>query len=194
MEKNYKEALDELEFSISKEPYFMNRHVGKPKFTDDDSIAQAAKEFKEKDAEKKNKREKEELAKLQASRNTMSDKPKPILKITKGRLGAKTKKKDPEEEARLAAKDKIQARDIKGMEDMHWKVISLKIVLEELKTTIDENTNIFDLIYDCFELYTDTRKRHQIEMLREVIFELKRDFNNEFDSLEAEKGNQIYAI
>jgi len=31
-------------------------------------------------------------------------------------------------------------------------------------------------------------------MLREVIFELKRDFNKEFDDLEKEKGNQIYAI
>jgi len=39
MEKNYREALDELEFSIAKEPYFMNRNVGKPQFTDDDSIA-----------------------------------------------------------------------------------------------------------------------------------------------------------
>jgi hypothetical protein len=32
----------------------------------------------------------------------------PILKITKGKLGSKTKKKDPDEEARLAAKNKVQ--------------------------------------------------------------------------------------
>jgi hypothetical protein len=32
----------------------------------------------------------------------------PILKITKGKLGSKTKKKDPDEEARAAAKDKLQ--------------------------------------------------------------------------------------
>ena len=44
--------------------------------------------------------------------------------------------------------------------------------------------NIYDLLYDAFELYTDQRKRSQIELIREVIFELKRDYNKEFDSLE----------
>lgn len=194
MEKAYKESLDELEFSVSKEPYFMNRNAGKPDFLDDDSIMQAAAEFAAKDAEKKARKDKEELAKLQANKNDQGEKRKPYLKITKGRLGAKTKKKDPDEEARLAAKDKMQQRDIRGMEEMHWKVINQKLQLEELKQTIEEGTNIFDIIYDCFELYTDTRKRHQIEMLREVIFELKRDFNKEFDALETEKEEQGFKI
>jgi len=66
--------------------------------------------------------------------------------------------------------------------------------LDQLKLTLEENTNIFDIIYDCFELHTDTRKRHQIEMLREVIFELKRDFNKEFDALESEKEEQGFKI
>lgn len=133
MEKAFRESLDELEFSVSKEPYFMNRNSGKPDFLDDDSIMQAAAEFAAKDAEKKARKDKEELAKLQANKNDQGEKRKPYLKITKGRLGAKTKKKDPDEEARLAAKDKMQQRDIRGMEEMHWKVINQKLQLEELK-------------------------------------------------------------
>lgn len=34
----------------------------------------------------------------------------------------------------------------------------------------------------------------QIELLREVIFELKRDYNKEFDSLERFKEDQIFLI
>lgn len=60
--------------------------------------------------------------------------------------------------------------------------------------TIVENPNIWDLIYESFEIYTDTRKRMQIELLREVIFELKRDYNKEFDSLERFKEDQLFLI
>ncbi len=34
----------------------------------------------------------------------------------------------------------------------------------------------------------------QIELLREVIFELKRDFNKEFDGLERFKEDQLFLI
>jgi hypothetical protein len=52
-----------------------------------------------------------------------------------------------------------------------------------MKKVLDK-PNIWDLIYESYELYTDTRKRMQIGLLKEVIFELKRDFNSEFDALE----------
>ena len=52
------------------------------------------------------------------------DKLKPILTITKGKLGTKTRKRDPDEEARLAAlANKGQSRDIKGMEEIHWRIV-----------------------------------------------------------------------
>jgi len=76
-------------------------------------------------------------------------------------------------------------RDIKGMEEIHWKVVYMERELEDLKKALEENPiNIYDLLYDSFELYTDQRKRTQIEMIKEVIFELKRDFNKEFVALE----------
>ena len=48
---------------------------------------------------------------------------------------------------------------------------------------LDENAkapNIFELIYEPYELHTDIRKRNQIELVKECIFELKRGFNKEF--------------
>jgi hypothetical protein len=44
-----------------------------------------------------------------------------------------------------------------------------------------------DIIYEPFELYTDIRKRNQIEIIKNVIFELKKDFNWEFEDLEKNK-------
>lgn len=43
---------------------------------------------------------------------------------------------------------------------------------------------MFDLIYEPFDLYTDVRKRNQIELIKGVIFQLKRNFNKEFKELE----------
>jgi hypothetical protein len=51
--------------------------------------------------------------------------------------------------------------------------------LEDTKKAL-ENPNIWDLIYESSELYSDSRKRIQIELLKEVLNELKRDFNKEF--------------
>jgi len=51
-------------------------------------------------------------------------------------------------------------RDIKGMEEIHWKVVYLERDLEELKKALEVPVpNIYDLLYDAFELYTDQRKR-----------------------------------
>ena len=57
-----------------------------------------------------------------------------------------------------------------------------------------ESQNIFEMLYEPFELYPDKRKRMQIEFLKEVVFELKRDFNKEFEQLVKQKGDHIFAI
>lgn len=44
--------------------------------------------------------------------------------------------------------------------------------------------NIFDLIYEPYELSAEAKKRNQMELLKEVVYELKRDFNAEFNALE----------
>lgn len=62
-----------------------------------------------------------------------------------------------------------------------------------MKKVVD-NPNIWDLIFESNELYSDSRKRMQIELLNEVIFELKRDFNKEFEALERFKEDQLFVI
>ena len=75
------------------------------------------------------------------------------------------------------------------MEEIHWKVVQTRRELEETKTLIEKNQlNIFDLLYEPFELYTVKRKRTQIELLKECVFELKRDFNKEFEDLKNKKS------
>ena len=51
-----------------------------------------------------------------------------------------------------------------------------------------------DIIYEPFELYTEMRKRNQIEIIKNVIFELKKDFNKEFEDLEKNKEDQLFVI
>jgi hypothetical protein len=55
-------------------------------------------------------------------------------------------------------------------------VVYLEKELEYLKSTL-ESPNIYDILYNAFELHTDKRKRCQIELLKECVFELKRDYN-----------------
>ena len=70
----------------------MNRKAGKPKFMTDDAIALAAEEFERRDREKKLARMKTEQ--VQQTNKGEEGKRKPYLKITKGRLGTKIRKKD----------------------------------------------------------------------------------------------------
>ena len=94
---------------------------------------------------------------------------KPILTITKGKLGTKTRKRDPDEEARLAGANKGQQRDIKGMEEIHWRIIQTKRSVDDLKAAIETGA-IFEMLYEPYDLYRDKRKRAQIEFLKEVVF------------------------
>lgn len=122
-ENQLKEALEESDFSESIEDYMMNRVGGKPIFEDDESIQEAAAEFAAKDAEKKAKRDKLEQSLNNQNNTNQQGKKQPILKITKGKLGTKTKKKDvDDEEAAARDKNKQQQREIRGMEEMYWKI------------------------------------------------------------------------
>lgn len=75
----------------------------------------------------------------------------------------------------------MQQREIKGMEEIYWNVKYQLQTLDEIKKKLD-HPNIWDLIYESFDL------------LREVIFELKRDFNKEFESLEKFKEDSLFTI
>ncbi len=79
------------------------------------------------------------------------------------------------------------------MEEIHWRIVQTKRSIDDLKTALESN-NIFEVIYEPYELYRDKRKRSQIEFLKEVVFELKRDFNKEFEGLKEAKIAAKFAI
>lgn len=191
MERKLAEVVDEAEF-CGFENYIQNRVTGKPAFMDDDSIAEAARIFEETRA-RKLKEKNDKLNNVNLNQMEGNGKLKPILTITKGKLGTKTRKRDPDEEARLAGANKGQQRDIKGMEEIHWRIIQTKRSVDDLKVAIETGA-IFEMLYEPYDLYRDKRKRAQIEFLKEVIFELKRDFNKEFEQLEKYKGDHKFNI
>lgn len=100
MEQKLTEVVDEADY-CGFENYIANRVSGKPAFMDDDSIAEAARIFEETRARKA--KEKADANNIQNINQDGDGKLKPILTITKGKLGTKTRKRDPDEEARLAA-------------------------------------------------------------------------------------------
>lgn len=111
--------MDEADFS-SFENYIMNRVQGNPQYIDDDAIEKAAEEFKIKEEEKR--RRKNDQENLMNQQNTQNNKKMPILKITKGKLGNKTKKRTTDEEEEDPNKGAVLSREIKGMSEMHWRV------------------------------------------------------------------------
>ena len=121
LEAKHREALDEAAFNGAHEGYIMNRIASKPAFMTNDAIAEAARIFAE-ERERKEKLKSDALNMNNMSQDANSGKLKPILVITKGKLGQKTKKRDVDDDA-VRGKDKLQARDIKGMEELHWKVV-----------------------------------------------------------------------
>jgi hypothetical protein len=99
----------------------MNRTRGKPEYREDGSIQEAAAEFAAKDEMKKALKKKQGEQNLNVSEQGQGAKKMPVLKITKGKLGVKSKKKDEEDEG-AQDKNKMQQREIRGMEEMHWTV------------------------------------------------------------------------
>ena len=157
MEKKLREVVDEAEF-CGFENYIQNRVTGKPAFMDDDSIAEAARIFEE-TRMRKLKEKNDKLNNVNMNQMEGNGKLKPILVITKGKLGNKTRKRDLDEEARQAALlNKNQQKDIKGMEEIHWRIVQTKRSIDDLKTALESN-NIFEVIYESYELYRDKRKR-----------------------------------
>lgn len=192
IENQIKETLNEEEFSRFLEGYFLNRVKGQPDYVEDESIAEAAQEFADKEVEKKARKEKAEQNIANLANPSAIGKKQPILKITKGKLGNKSKKKmDDDDEGGKGKKNAI--REIKGMEEMYWKVVFQIRTIDDIKKSL-ENPKAIDLIYEPYELYADGRKRNQIEILKSVVFELKDNFNAEFDALEKFKEDQIYNI
>ena len=106
-EKELKEGLDEAEFSKTIEDYLMNRARGKPDFEEDGSILQAAAEFAAKDEVKRANKKKQGEQNLNTADASQGNKRVPILKITKGKLGTKTKKKDVDDDEGAADKGKM---------------------------------------------------------------------------------------
>lgn len=193
LDLNIQEIMSEIEFSGGIENYIMNRVQGKPNYLEDNAIEMAAEEFAVKEAEKKAKKDKAEQNILQQQAGQQQGKKQPILKITKGKLGNKTKKREEDDDDKDKDKNKFVSREIRGMEEMHWKVEYKRMKADELRGKL-EKPNIRDLLYEPYELYPDVRKRRQIELLRAVIFELKFDFNKEFQDLETFKGECTYNI
>ena len=192
MEQKLSETVDEAEF-CGFENYIQNRVTGKPKFMTDDSIAEAARIFEETRA-RKLKEKNDKLNNVNLNMAGDNGKLKPILTITKGKLGNKTRKRDPDEEARLAAlANKGQSRDIKGMEEIHWRIVQIKRSIDDIKAGL-ESQNIYEMLYEPSDLHRDKRKRSQIEFIKEVVFELKRDFNKEYEMLKKFKNDHIFSI
>jgi hypothetical protein len=61
----------------------------------------------------------------------------PTLKITKGKLGAKTKKAADGDDLKNAQANKLQQRDIKGMEEMYWAVKYQIDSIDEVKKRLE---------------------------------------------------------
>lgn len=193
LDANIQESIEERDFSTNIENYIMNRVQGKPNYIDDDAIEKAAEEFQKKELEKKAKKDKAEQNILQQQTGLQQGKKQPILKITKGKLGNKTKKREEDDDEKDADKNKLMVREIKGMEEMHWRIEYKKMKADEIRAKLEKH-NVFDMLYEPHELYPDIRKRRQIELLKAVIFELKNDFNKEFQDLENFKGECVFNI
>lgn len=130
------EALNEADFTAHIEDYLMNRVRGVPDYMDDESIKEAAAEYLIKEMEKKARREKQDQSAAVGAQGANAGKGQarvPILKITKGKLGTKTKKKDTDDDdAARAAQGKKSDFERKEMSEMHWKIIYKLLDTEKL--------------------------------------------------------------
>jgi cilia- and flagella-associated protein 43 len=90
-------------------------------------------------------------------------------------------------------KDRAGNKDKSAIEELRWKIITKKKELEDIKKNL-HFLGAWDCLYEPFELYTDGRKRMQIEMLQDVVFSLKEAFNKEFEEFQIFKENKIMQI
>ena len=54
----------------------------------------------------------------------------------------------------------MQSREIRDMEEIHFKVKQTRRGIDELRAILESpEINVYDLLYEPFELYTNKRKR-----------------------------------
>lgn len=156
MEKEEEEILKNQHFSKSEEGYFMNRGTGEQVFEIDDTppiiVVPTRRRKKEKVEEKKD------------DSKQMTGKRVPKISLEKFRLGAnRAKPLDDEEEDNKRDRHTMQSDN--SIEELRWRIAKKKKTLEEIQKDFGKLT-AWDILYDAFELYTDGRKRMQIEILQ----------------------------
>lgn len=191
MEKDINIILDQKLFSKQDEKYIMNRSQGKQHY-DIDEDAPIITQVKNPSKRKKQK-EQEEASKITGDGTIKKGKRKPKVDLNQFRLGANKPKLLDEDDFDDKMKDRTQNRDEANIAELRWKIITTKKELETLRKDL-HILESWDLIYEPSELYTDGRKRMQIELLQDVVFKLKGEYNKEFEDFEKLKDDQIFAI
>uniref|UniRef100_A0A7S3NRD1 Uncharacterized protein n=1 Tax=Euplotes crassus TaxID=5936 RepID=A0A7S3NRD1_EUPCR len=191
METRANKILDQSLFSNHDETYIMNRIRGVQHYEVDEEapiITQAKSATK-----RKNKIAQEEASKSAADGALKKGKRKPKVDLNQFRLGANKPKLLDEDDFDDKLKDRAQNRDESNIAELRWKIVTKKKELEDLKKDI-HILGSWDLLYEPSDLYTDGRKKMQIEMLQDVVFALKQEYNKEFERFQRFKDDQIFAI
>jgi hypothetical protein len=147
-------------------------------------------------SKRKKQMEKEQASKAAAeggSGGLVKGKRKPRVDLNQFRLGANKPKQTDEDDLDDKLVNRQQNRDESNIAELKWKIITRKKEIEELRKDLG-TLGAWDLIYEPFELYTDGRKRMQIELLQEIVFNLKGEYNKEFESFQKFKDDQIFSI
>ena len=185
------EILDQKLFSKTGEDYLMNREPGEQKYELDETVAPPTTTVKSPVKRKKDKKKEQEV-KTKDSKDPKG-KRKPKVDLNQFRLGANKPKDLDDDELADKLKDRGAHRDEEAIDQLKWKIITKRKELEELRKDLS-TLDAWDLLYQPFELYTDSRKRMQIEMLHDVVFKLKEEYNKEFKDFQRLKDDQIFVI
>ena len=191
MEKRVDRILDQELFSKGNEKYVMDRERGEQKYVKDEDtpiITQVRSPTKRK---KDKKKEQENTTNIDSK--DKKGKRKPKIDLSQFKLGANKPKMLDEDDLDDKLKDRQANRDEANVEELKWKIIVKKKELEELRKDLYK-LDTWNLLYEPFELYTDSRKRMQIEMLQDIVFKLKEEYNKEFIDFQKKKDDQIFTI
>ena len=83
-------------------------------------------------------------------------------------------------------KNEVAVKDDGAKKEEEEKQAEKKEILEvnEInKRKNPDDLNDWDFLYGSFELFTENRKRNQIILVNNVIFNIKRAFNKEFEDM-----------
>jgi WD40 repeat protein len=190
MEKEANVILSQEMFSKGGEKYIMDRDRGEQSYDVDEEtpiITQVKSPSK-----RKKKMEREDATKA-GDGSQVKGKRKPKVDLNQFRLGANKPKILDEDDFDDKMKERQQNRDEANIAELRWKILTRKRELEDLRNNL-HTLGSWDLIYEPFELYTDSRKRMQIEMIQDIVFKLKGEFNKEFENFQKFKDDQIFNI